>query len=291
MYGLLAITTVCAAGKAVICKRLGANDKGSRSVFSWNAGIYFIAALVAFLSLYPNFGNLFTMSPFTLLLAVVFASLLLFTQVTEIKAMSLGSVSMTILIYSGGFVLPIAYGYFLQNEQISLVRGIGILLMAVAMSFIIRPRKEGGVSVPWVMMSCLALIGSGMVAVTQKHHQSTHYADELACFVTVGLLLASVLSLILSLIRRPSSGKNTPLSIRDIGFVIVSGLCIGVQNLLNLYLAGKIPAAVLFPVYNIGSMILTALFGVVVLKEKQSKGQWTGFILGCISIGLIGLQS
>ncbi len=291
MYWLLAITTVCAAGKAVICKKLGSGDKGSRSVFEWNSGIYLIASLVAFLSLYPNFGNLFTTSLPTLLLAVLFAALLLFTQVTEVKAMSLGSVSMTILIYSGGFLLPILYGYLFVGEGISLTRGCGIVVMAIAMSFIIRPRKEGGTSVPWLIMSCLSLVGSGMVAVTQKHHQSTTYASELANFVTLGLFLAAILSFLLAFFKRSrAESKPAPLGIRDIGFILVSGLCIGVQNLLNLYLAGKIPAAVLFPVYNIGSMILTALFGAVVLKEKHRFSQWIGFVLGCISIGLIGLQ-
>ncbi len=290
MYWLLALSTVCAAGKAVICKNLGTNEKGAHSVFWWNSGIYLVAAVVGFLSLYPHFDDLFSISSFTLMLSVVFAALLLFTQVTEIKAMSLGSVSMTILIYSGGFLLPIAYGYFRLGEEISLLRGVGIVLMAIAMSFIIRPRKEGSVSISWLVMSCLALVGSGMVAVTQKHHQTTEYAEELACFVTLGLLWASLLSFILAMIKQSDKAKPSPPTVRDIGFVLASGLCIGVQNLLNLYLAGKIPAAVLFPVYNIGSMILTALFGTLVLKEKHTPWQWGGFVIGCISIFMIGMQ-
>lgn len=289
MYWILAITTVCAAGKAIICKRLGGDDKGSRSMFFWNAGIYLVASLVAFLYLYPDFGALLRVSPFTLILSAIFAAFLLFTQITEIKAMSLGSASMTILIYSAGFLLPIGYGSMFAGETITPLRWVGIAIMAAAMVFIIRPRKDGSVSAAWVVMSLLSLVGSGMVAVTQKHHQNTEYAGELASFVALGLLFAAALSAIVAWIKRPKEEKPPRLTGKDIGFVAVSGLCIGVLNLLNLFLAGKIPAAVQFPVYNIGCMILTALFGALVLKEKHTKSQYAGFVLGCASIVLIGL--
>ncbi len=289
MYWILAVATVCAAGKAIVCKRLGSDDKGSRSMFAWNSGIYLVASLVAFLYLFPDFGALFRVSPFTLILSAIFAAFLLFTQITEIKAMSLGSASMTILIYSAGFLLPIGYGRLFADESISWLRWIGITVMIVAMVFIIRPRKDGSVSVAWVVMSLLSLVGSGMVAVTQKHHQNTEYAGELACFVTLGLLFAAAFSFIVACIKRPKGEKPPRLTGKDVGFVAVSGLCIGVLNLLNLFLAGKIDAAVQFPVYNIGCMILTALFGAFVLKEKHTKSQYAGFLLGCVSIVMIGL--
>ena len=203
--------------------------------------------------------------------------------------MSLGSASMTILIYSAGFLLPICYGSLFANEHISLLRWVGIAVMIVAMVFIIRPRKDGSVSPAWVVMSLLSLVGSGMVAVTQKHHQNTEYAGELACFVTLGLLFAALFSFIMSVVERPKREKPPQLTMRDISFVAASGLCIGALNLLNLFLAGKIDAAVQFPVYNIGCMILTALYGTFVLKETHTKSQYAGFVLGCLSIILIGL--
>ena len=289
MYWLLALSTVCAAGKAVICKNLSAANRASRSVYAWNSGIYLIAAVVAFFALYPDFSALLRVSPFTVGAAFVFAFLLLFTQITEVKAMSLGSVSLTILIYSGGFILPILYGLISLNEIPSPLRWGGIALMAVAMGFIIRPRKEGNVSIAWIVLSFLSLIGSGMVAVTQKYHQNTAHKDELASFVMLGLLFAAVLSFVVAVVKRAKAQKPPPPAFSDVGFVLIAGLCIGLQNLLNVFLAGKLAAAIQFPVYNIGSMILTALFGILVLKERYTVSQKIGFALGCLSIVLIGL--
>lgn len=295
-YWLLALTTLCSAGKSIICKKIGTSENSSRNVFAWNGIIYSIASVMAFLSLYPNFDDLLHISPFSLVLAVVFASLLLFTQVTEIFAMALGSISMTILIFSGGFLLPIGYGcFFLEGdarETVSLLCGIGIVLMIVAMTLIIRPRKEGAVSPKWVLMSLLAMLGSGSVAIVQKIHQKADHAahaDEIHSFVMLGLLFAAVLSFAAALITRKHHTAPAPLSRRDVVFLLFSGVCIGLLNMLNLFLAGKLPAAVHFPVYNLGSMLLTALFGIAVLKEKYTVWQRIGFVVGCVSIVLLGL--
>lgn len=295
-YWLLALTTFCSAGKAIICKKLGTNEGSSHNVFAWNSAIYLIASLMAVLALYPNFGDLFHVSPFSLILAAVFAAFLLFTQVTEIFAMAHGSISMTILIYSGGFLIPIAYSCLLlpagEKETVSLLCGVGIVLMSVAMTLIIRPRKEGGVSPRWVLMSFLAMFGSGMVAVTQKIHQKADhaaYADEIRSFVALGLLFAAVLSFIIAIITRKKGVTPAPLSRRDVGFILFSGACIGLLNMLNLLLAGKLPSAVHFPVYNIGSMLISALFGMLVLKEKNTVSQRVGFVIGCISIVFLGM--
>jgi len=56
-----------------------------------------------------------------------------------------------------------------------------------------------------------------------------------------------------------------------------------------LNLAGKLPAIILFPVYNIGSIILTGIFCTIIYKEKNTKTGIIGFVIGCISIMIIGI--
>jgi aspartate carbamoyltransferase regulatory subunit len=70
---------------------------------------------------------------------------------------------------------------------------------------------------------------------------------------------------------------------------IISGLCVGIVNILNLYLSGKIPAVIQFPVYNIGNMILTGVLGALIFREKHTIKQFIGFGIGCLGILLIGL--
>ena len=67
------------------------------------------------------------------------------------------------------------------------------------------------------------------------------------------------------------------------------GLCVGFLNILNLTLAGKLPAVIQFPIYNIGGMILTGVLGAILFGEKNTKKQLIGFGIGCVSILIIGL--
>ena len=69
----------------------------------------------------------------------------------------------------------------------------------------------------------------------------------------------------------------------------MNGLFIGVLNLLNLTLAGKLPAMILFPIYNIGSIVLTGILCTLIYKEKNTKKEAIGFTIGCIAIIIIGI--
>lgn len=66
--------------------------------------------------------------------------------------------------------------------------------------------------------------------------------------------------------------------------MIVSGACVAVNNKFNLYLSGVMDSAVFFPVVNGGGLVLTTLAAVLLFKEKLSKKQWIGVVLGIASV-------
>jgi drug/metabolite transporter (DMT)-like permease len=54
-----------------------------------------------------------------------------------------------------------------------------------------------------------------------------------------------------------------------------------------MYLAGVIDAIIFYPVVNGASMILTTAAGILLWKEKLSKRQWFGLIMGGVAILLL----
>ena len=72
-------------------------------------------------------------------------------------------------------------------------------------------------------------------------------------------------------------------------FLFLCVLCIGVVSALNFLLAGRLPAVIQFPIYNIGSIVLVGLGGRIFYKEKLTLMQLLGFGIGCIAILFIGL--
>ena len=60
-------------------------------------------------------------------------------------------------------------------------------------------------------------------------------------------------------------------------------------NFLNLSLSGKLPSVILFPIYNIGSMLLSSIISSIIYKDKPTKRQSVGFVLGIVAIFIVGV--
>ena len=286
-YLLLSLAALTSASKGLICKKIGSETKENWRVYLLNSVIFLVASLAVLL--YGALcGTLCAPSTFTATLAIGFAALLLFTQISETYAMRLGSASVTILIYSLGLIFPIGYGRIFLSEEISLVQLLGGVLVIMALVFIIDPRGDKKFSTLWLSLSLLACFGSGMTAVVQKIHQSSDVRGELVVFLAIAFAFAALFLFLLSVF---SKDKNTSLTLTsdNLKFTLFSGICIGMLNILNLFLAGKLPAIIQFPIYNIGSMILTGVGGRLFFGERMPAKKLVGFAVGCVAIIMIGL--
>ena len=67
-------------------------------------------------------------------------------------------------------------------------------------------------------------------------------------------------------------------------FWLACGLGNGVVNYLVLILSGEMPASVMFPLISAGGILATFLVSLFLYKEKLSKYQNIGLILGIISV-------
>jgi drug/metabolite transporter (DMT)-like permease len=136
------------------------------------------------------------------------------------------------------------------------------------------------------------MLSSGTTAIIQKVHQNSDFKAELAPFIFYALLFASLFSLILSFVfkgdgvtKRTAIYKSKP----SLLLIFIDGAIIGILNFANLKLAGTIPAVIHFPVYNVCSMLLIAVMGRILFKEKIGARKLVGFGIGLIAITIIGL--
>ena len=61
-------------------------------------------------------------------------------------------------------------------------------------------------------------------------------------------------------------------------------------NVFVILLAGTtLSPAIIYPVVGVGGLMLTTLFGVVVLREKLKWWQWIGLLIGAGAILLLSL--
>lgn len=287
-YILLALSTLTAAGKIVIFKKIGVDSESMKQLLKMNGISFLIGAFMAVAATGFHFEKLIHISSFSFCMSLMFAASMIITYISQMIAMSLGTSSSTMLIYSCGFLIPVFFGTVCYHEKISIIQILAVFLLLAALFLIINPEKGTKLSVRWLLFSVLAMTGSGTIAVLQKIHQRSEYAGEFSLLLSWSFLITgAILFVIMSVL--PKTEKRERITEREAINAVISGVFIGLLNLLNLRIAGKIPAIILFPIYNIGSLILSGIVCAIVFKEKNGKKQIIGFAMGCVAILFIGI--
>ena len=117
--------------------------------------------------------------------------------------------------------------------------------------------------------------------------ERTYGAGEDVAF-SVGLFLwAGVLGLAYALVRPPADGSPR-FSARD----VVGGVALGVPNFFSIHLIlvalrGGLPAATVFPVLNVATIVLSALLALALFGQRLSPRQWSGVAVAVVAIVLL----
>ena len=293
-YYILAFSTLLATGKALFCKALGTGQYSKKETAVLNFKALFVAFAISLLFIADELYKLFEISAFSVILSVFFGISVALTQIMQSKAMGNGPASLVSLVYSCGFLVPIFYGLIFWDEGVSVYQWLGIVLIVVALCLIVFKGEKGGRLLAWLPFAALAMLGSGANAIFQKTHQYSRFADELQLFLVYSLLFSSLFTGIVSLIIRKNRDIEPDLSkkqkiIKRVIVPLCLGICVGLLNFLNLSLSGKLPSAILFPVYNVGSMLLSSLISSLIYKDKPTRRQGIGFAIGIVAIMIVGI--
>ena len=145
----------------------------------------------------------------------------------------------------------------------------------------------------WVSFAIAAMLGSGINAIFQKTHQYSDFAEELPFFLVYSMFFSTVFIAIASVIIRDKETSKSRFSekeaLKKIWIPLCLGVCVGTLNFINLELSGKLPSVIHFPVYNVGSMLLTSGISAIIYKDKPTKKQGIGFVIGIAAILVIGI--
>lgn len=293
-YLLLVAATIFSTGKALMCKALGAGGYTRKQTAVLNCKAFFVAFVCSLFFVINNLKGLIEISAFSLTLSVFFGLCVAFTQIMQAKAMGNGPASMVSLIYSCGFLVPILYGLVFWDESVSFLQWIGIALLIVVLCLIIEKKGEKTALLKWLPFAALAMLGSGANAIFQKTHQFSEFKGELHFFLVYALLFSALFSALAALVIREPKREAEKLKRKEqikknLLLPLCLGASVGLLNFMNLYLSSKLPSVVQFPVFNIGSMLLTSVISAIIYKDKPTKRQTVGFIIGIAAILMVGM--
>lgn len=248
----------------------------------------FFNGLIFFFSFLIFSFNIIGCSYVTFIYGGIFGLLTVLFQLLYISAMSMGNVSLTVMTVNLSMVIPILLSVFCYNEKLTWQKLIGIILTVLAIVMSADKKSElSGNFKKWFILSISASLTNGVMAVCQKVFTKTEFYHESQAFVAVSYLVAALFSLVLVLSLNPKSNLNLRFKVNVWGTALCIGLVLGLFQVLNTKAMTEISGVLFFPAYYGGSIILSGISGVLILKDKLKKNQVISMIIGITAIVLM----
>ncbi len=252
------------------------------SIFLFNAVSSIVAAGVLLL------WGVSVPSAFTIWLGILFGVVTALQALAYLWALQIGPMSYTAVIGSFSTLVTAVSGVLFFDEGITVLQAIGIAIMLCSFIFAAEKDKDKKKSsFLWLLLATVNFLSIGCIGIMQKVHQSSSHRDELNVFLVIAFVTSGLLSFFLAVLfgKRDKKPNGAP---RYYTFLVLCMVAAGVgaalNNKFNLYLSGVIDSAIFFPVVNGGGLVLSTLAAVVFFKERLSKKQWIGILLGIAAV-------
>lgn len=183
-------------------------------------------------------------------------------------------------------VIPVVAAFILYDEQITVIKIVAILitLLGVYLAFSIKHKLDPSL----VYLPIIIFISNGFLDTFIKYTQATYIgeSDEFL-FVPSLFSVAMVIGFITLIFQKKHRAAVNKTS-------VIGGIILGVFNYGSIYFLIKtlglenMESSVIFPINNIGIVIVTSLLSVLIFHEKLSGKNWTGIVLSCIGLSILG---
>lgn len=186
-------------------------------------------------------------------------------------------------------VFPVLFGILIINEPIFFTTWLGIILSIISVWFVSFGNGNAEVGRHW-WLPLLVFIGSGIIDLSLKFINWKYDNIKEAHLAMTIFGIAACIGLVIQFYRVTKGKSKFELK------HVWAGILLGVPNYFSIYFLLKainipnMPAVVLFPVNNIGIVLLSTLLSVLLFKEKLGKKKLAGIVISIVSILLLTYQ-
>ncbi len=288
---LLAVSLAVSVVHGVLLKFYNrCSPANKQSVWFFNAAMGMVCLVfIVIYAINPQASDPFaTIKDFSLvsvLLGAVFGLFILAQTFTLMRALDIGPFSYTTVIVSLSTLISALSGLF-YGETLDAWQIVGMGVMVLCIVFSTARGKDGQkkASLRWLVLSLVSCVANGGIGVIQKIHQSSEYKSQNVAFLITAFACISIVSFMAwKLEGRKNAGERMKPTGKQIILACACGALFAVPHTANLYLAGQLPSVVCFPVLNTGSLVLTLASAVIIFREKLTRLQWLGIVLGILS--------
>lgn len=203
-------------------------------------------------------------------------------------------VTVTSLSSKLSVVIPTLFGVLILKETLGMLPAIGIVLALVALILVVGGKKEekaSGHQKPSVWIALLPVFiffGTGIGDVLMKITEKANTAPDLTPMIAFIYGVSFLFSLLL--VGFDVAKKQSKWQWKN----MVGGMILGGVNFFSTYFVYQsmrvFDNVVLFPIYNIGVVCLTALCGWLLFKEKLTWKNYLGLGIAVVAVILIAFK-
>lgn len=189
-------------------------------------------------------------------------------------------------------VIPTVFAWLYYHEEIGTLTGLGLALAVISV-FLVNYRPGAPVKLSdkgagWIsiLLVILLFIGTGINDIMFKvFNEEYSHSVSTTDFPVVIFAIAGIVGLLICSYQ-VIAGKA-----KFDAKAIIAGIVIGVPNYFSIFFFVEaldyFPATVFFPVNNISLLIVTALIGLIVYREKFNLYNFVGLALAILAVILI----
>lgn len=185
--------------------------------------------------------------------------------------------------------IPVGIALILYpNEELTIVKIIGFILAVIGIYLSSTKNKKLSFDQKYIWLIIIVFVGQGIADTIFNHAQQTLVGDsDKSLFFTV-LFMVAAFSGTLILIGK-SVKKRQKIELKN----IIGGLIFGIPNFASLIFffnaleSSGFGASQVFPLVSMGVVVVSALIGSILFKEKLSSINWIGLGFVVLSIFII----
>ena len=225
-----------------------------------------------------------------LFLGVVFISLF---NIMAITAQKFGA-SVASVANKMALIVPVVFAVVHYGDSLSWLKSTGIVLALFGVYFsTLKSKTTKGKKIDWklLLIPLLLFLGSGFIDTFLKYNQEIHLLGkpiEAKLFASITFFTAGAIGVFVLLVDKSKRRFNTN--------TIFGGLLLGIINFGSIYFLiqtfdhSNLQSSVVFPINNMGVVILTAVTSLIVFREKFSILNKVGVLISLIAIALISFS-